>query len=103
MHVVAGHRFTGENLAAADAFQRGELSARVGLVDPHVDHRCQRALLEIAGTAAVGFRQSGHPTLSGEAQVVVDVPLGERPADVGNGGQGGPWSRHVHGGDEPLG
>ena len=86
MLVVAEALLARHDLAGADAFERRERPARVRR-DPHVDHR---GGLELHQTRSGTCRRVGEAGDSGllrvgrEAEVVVDVPLHQRAADVGH-------------------
>ncbi len=101
LRAVAELRLALFDLAAADTVERGERAARVGL-DPDVDHRGLAAAIETGPALAVARSEPGHATLGREAQVVVDVPLRELPADVGDVVERLAGLEHVHRGHQLL-
>ena len=83
--------WSGGHLTGTDTLQRGERPALVGR-DPHVDHRRGRNFFGPAGhvpTAFVSADDLRSDRVVGEAQVVVDVPLHQRAADVRHIGERG--------------
>ena len=69
-----------------DAFESGERTALVG-DDPHMDHRRLLMLDERRAARAIGFGETLDlrvDGLVGQAEVVVDVPLHQRAAPVGD-------------------
>ena len=78
--LILGHG----GLAGTDALERGEQAARVRR-DPHVHHRVLAAGVDAAGAVAGGVGDARRPGLAVDelpAQVVVDVPLHQRPGPV---------------------
>ena len=87
-----------------DAFEGGEWAALVG-DDPHVDHRRLLMLDERRAARAVGSGDAldlGGDGIIGQAEVVVDVPLHQRAAPVGDVLQRDVVREHVHRRDELL-
>ena len=74
------------DLTGADALEGGERAARV-LGDPHVDHGHRVNFAGRRRQVAAHRRDAGDPgrhRVVGEAEVVVDVPLGELAAESGH-------------------
>ena len=86
VYVVAAGDLAGKDLSGTDTLERGERATRV-LRDPHVDHRHGLELDRRRMAVAAAVRQPGdmrRDRVVGEAEVVVDVPLRQRAADVGD-------------------
>lgn len=82
--MVTGLGFACLDLAGANALQRRERATALG-DDPHVDHRNWLELHQRGLTLSASVGQPGDmggDLVVGEAQVVVDVPLGEFAAYV---------------------
>src|SRR3546814_1884841 len=85
--------------ATGDALERREGAARMRN-DPHVDHWYRLELHQRWAAPALPVGEAGHLPFRREAQVVVDVPLGQRATERRRVVERRAGLRHVHRGNE---